>query len=324
MRTVVIIPSHNSDEFLKLTVHSIQRQTRKPYKILIVNDRSKNETIYRELQNYPNTEILTTDHNGFRAGAVNKGLERANELCADSVLLIDDDTILHEKVIEVGEKILEKFPEIGAVCSKARIFKPEGILQELQDIEYSYTNTDRIMEGTTVAHGMCSMYRMCSLGNFNEKMIIEDWDKSMELRRVRWKIVYSDKMIAWTRPVKSWKKLWKQRLRWYTGALQIMIKYPFSKFALKEAFSRSLFLILFGCIIYSLKGINSFSLPNLISFGGVVAGLSIGECYLHTHITRIKKNRWIALSIIPLIGYAMFLSTAFLWSHINYFRRNRW
>ncbi len=80
----------------------------------------------------------------------------------------------------------------------------------------------------TVVPGAVGAWRACLLkeaGGFASDTLAEDQDLTLRVRRLGYKIGYSERAIAWTEAPDSLRSLAKQRFRWAFGTLQCMWKH---------------------------------------------------------------------------------------------------
>jgi GT2 family glycosyltransferase len=100
----IVIPVHNRLEFTKECLDSLERQTQRADKIIIVDDGSTDSTqeVLREW--YPDVDVLRGDGNLFWTAAINMGIRHALLLGADMVMTLNNDTVASETFVE---KMLE-------------------------------------------------------------------------------------------------------------------------------------------------------------------------------------------------------------------------
>lgn len=103
----VIIPAFNSEEYIKLSIESVQSQTFRDLEIIIINDGStdRTEEICKSLAIDDKRIKYFYKNNGGAASARNYGLEKAS---GEYVHFLDADDILHKKTYEIVVEILER------------------------------------------------------------------------------------------------------------------------------------------------------------------------------------------------------------------------
>ncbi|WP_396635539.1 glycosyltransferase family 2 protein [Maribacter sp. R77961] len=121
MNYYVIMPAHNEEAFIRLTLDSLLRQTLKPKKIIVVNDNSTDSTakIIDEFINKTRTIIKINTHSSSEhlpgskvINAFNKGLSLIDD-DFDFIVKLDADLILPENYFERIAYIFKGRPDVG-------------------------------------------------------------------------------------------------------------------------------------------------------------------------------------------------------------------
>ena len=126
----IIIPAHNSAEYIHKALYSIKCQTFKDYEVIVVCDACTDGTA-TVVHNYGFTPHVVNYHaDGL---ARNYGLEHA---CGDYILFMDDDDWwLHEYVLDQLNAVIDRYPDVDILCFSF-IFKgvgyamPKGLLYQ--------------------------------------------------------------------------------------------------------------------------------------------------------------------------------------------------
>lgn len=96
----VVIPVYNRKEFTKDCIVSLQNQTYKRLKIIIVDDGSTDGTKEMLQTEFPDVIVLYGDGNLFWTKAINMGISKALELGAEYVLTLNNDTVATSDFLE--------------------------------------------------------------------------------------------------------------------------------------------------------------------------------------------------------------------------------
>ncbi len=127
MLVSVIIPTRNRPFFLEDAVRSVLEQTRCVHEIIVVDDGSKavhRTGIDHSVSLSPSIRLIRLPESRGVGAARNAGLDLAT---GDAVLFLDDDDLLHPRMVETGLSILEREPEAGAsICLYEMFFTPDG------------------------------------------------------------------------------------------------------------------------------------------------------------------------------------------------------
>lgn len=94
MKVSVIIPTLNEENYIGSLLESINKQSRKPHEIIVVDAYSKDKT--KKIALSKNVNIIV-DHKPHVAHQRNMGAKLAN---GDILMFLDADVVLHERFIE--------------------------------------------------------------------------------------------------------------------------------------------------------------------------------------------------------------------------------
>ena len=271
-KVLAVVPAHNEAKNLPGLMQGLKAQTY-PLDICIVSDNSTDRTaeLARELRATIVTE--TIGNTGMRSGAINHGLEHFAK-GYDYILAMDCDSICEKDLIEQMVNALESDPKLGAVCSRAGVLPQpelksieEKLLWHLQHIEYGTYDSSRI-ETTgkiKIAHGLATMFRREALDQqkqrkgyiYNHAALTEDYELTLDLKELGWKISSCQKAKAFTIVPTTLKWLWKQRCRWDLGAIDTLVWHGLNRYTYWDIFQRlaamtilAIQMTLIGLIIY--------------------------------------------------------------------------
>lgn len=96
----IVTPVFNSVEHTEIFLRSIQKQTYKNLKVVIVDDGSTDGTSQMISRNFPDTILLHGDGNLWWSGGTNKAVKRAMKDRVDYVLTINNDVVVKEDYVE--------------------------------------------------------------------------------------------------------------------------------------------------------------------------------------------------------------------------------
>ena len=122
---ITVIPVYNGERYLQATLESIARQTRRPDRLLIIDDGSTDgtEQLVRDFKEIP-CEWHPNPHNLGLFPNLNKALEKANE-AEFFHLLLADDLVLPE-FIETSCQALSESPPLSISWSDIQWIDAEG------------------------------------------------------------------------------------------------------------------------------------------------------------------------------------------------------
>ncbi len=123
MRFLIIIPAHNEEQNLSFTLDSLQQQSSKDFKVVVVNDGSTDRTpevIRKYTENDSRFETVNLQKSEHQPGskvvhAFKNGLQAQVIDDFDIICKFDADIILPENYLETVEKAFNNNPEYGLV-----------------------------------------------------------------------------------------------------------------------------------------------------------------------------------------------------------------
>lgn len=125
MKVTIIIPNYNGKHFMKPCIKSLQEQSFKDFKILIVDNCSNDGSLEYLNKNYSDIQVLSLDKNYGFSYAVNVGIQHA---LTPYIILLNNDTIVGRHYVEQMVKAIEKNYKIFSVSSKMiQMYHPELI-----------------------------------------------------------------------------------------------------------------------------------------------------------------------------------------------------
>lgn len=123
MRFLIIIPAHNEENNLPFTLDSLQQQSFKDFKVVIVNDGSTDKTS-EVIQKYTDSdsrfETINLEKSAHQPGskvvnAFKNGLNTQNIDEFDIICKFDADIILSENYLKTVEEAFQNNPKYGLV-----------------------------------------------------------------------------------------------------------------------------------------------------------------------------------------------------------------
>jgi cellulose synthase/poly-beta-1,6-N-acetylglucosamine synthase-like glycosyltransferase len=276
-KVVAIVPVYNEEEIVERTITSLMNQTYQLDTVLVVANNCSDNTvpIVQSLQAQYGLDrlvLLEMPNNPHKkAGALNYGIEVLTTLYGTSappfVFTMDGDTVLHERIIEMGVKKLKREPNTGGVCAAYRTLplqedatKWQRFLWRLQNIEFGLANAWRIehYNSARVLPGVSTMFRLDALKDieaYNRSRgydpgtiwvpnhQVEDYVLTLDLKDIGWDVKSSHHMISWSDvPLHLNGKagLWDQRQRWYSGTVDVLRERKLAKHSRYDLFTISL------------------------------------------------------------------------------------
>lgn len=230
----ILIPCYNEESKIGQCIDSLVASDYQKDKmeILVLDDGSKDRTIEvanKKSKEYPEMDIrvLKLKHEG-KSATMNKGVKRAKYnllITVDADITVEKDTI--KKLVAPMDQ-----ENVAATNAVAVIRKPRKLIEYFQMIEFTINNLirtsfSRNFKNSIWFFGAVACYRKDILketGGFKKDTLTEDMDICLEMFNKQYKIITVEDAFIFTDACPSIRKLFKQRMRWYFGALQSLFK----------------------------------------------------------------------------------------------------
>lgn len=330
---MLLIPAHNEEVGIVDAMVSVERQTLRPHRCIVISDNSTDGTVDLARAR-PYWEVWETVGNtGKKGGALNQAWDRLDATLDDRdfVVTMDADTILDRGFVEAAYAKYRSDPEgrlrLGGVCANFSGLPLDSALGALQTMEYARAEQiNRSRRGIApVLAGAATMFSVEALrsvarrrGRLYEPVLTEDYELTLALRVNDYRTMAPNACRASTDLMPTTKMLWAQRLRWYRGAFECLKDYGFVRgvrsdiawltFSLWAAASRWLFLLALAVTVMTV-GHMAFSpwLMLLFGFASVI------------RIVQVRALGWkymvLAGLMVEELYYAFFLE-AVLWRSV--------
>jgi len=348
VRVTVLVPAHNEEEALPTTLAALAQQTRMPDRVIVVADNCADRTV--EIAREMGHEAFeTVDNEHKKGGALNQVLARVLPVAGpdDVILVMDADTSLGPRFIEVAAGHLESDPELAAVGGVFFGEGGSGILGQFQRNEYTrYSLQIRQRRGRVfVLTGTATMFRAEALLDvaaargvfipgepgqvYDTAALTEDNELTLALKSLGATMMSPSECYVVTEIMPTWRSLWRQRQRWQRGALENLGAYGFTAATLRY-WGQQL------GIGYGTVALNSAILLMLITFLAIDAWIwfpfwtTVGAVFLVERVVTAWRGGWkarlLAATLLPELAYDVYLQVVFvncLWN-ISLGRKASW
>jgi poly-beta-1,6-N-acetyl-D-glucosamine synthase len=333
VRITVLVPAHDEEDALPATLEALSDQTRQPDRVIVVADNCTDRTaaIAREMD-YEAFE--TVDNHHKKGGALNQALAALlPEATADDVILImDADTQLAERFLEIGAGRLEADPELAAVGGVFYGESGKGLVGQLQRNEYArYGLQIRQRRGRVfVLTGTATLFRADAMLDvagargvfipgepgrvYDTAALTEDNELTLALKSLGATMESPPECRVTTELMPTWRNLWHQRQRWQRGALENIGAYGLTKAVLRYWGQQV-------GIGYGAVALNAFLWLMLITVLAVDQWvwfpfwLLVGSVFVIERVVTAWPAGWqgrlLAVTILPELAYDVFLQVVF-------------
>ena len=229
----ILVPCFNEEANIREVVASLSRLNYPNYEIICINDGSTDNTgayLDELLPTFPLLRVIHQEKNQGKAVGLNTAALLAN---GEFLLCIDGDAILDKDVIPWMLVHFENGHRVGAVTGNPRIRTRSTLLGRLQVGEFSsiiglIKRTQRIYGRVFTVSGVLAMFRkraLLNVGFWSPDMLTEDIEISWKLQTNHWDVRFEPHALCWVMMPETIRGLWKQRLRWAMGGIQVIHKY---------------------------------------------------------------------------------------------------
>lgn len=227
----VLIPAHNEAEVITRTLQAACRIDYPHFEVVVVDDGSTDDTAKRvELfLDAGRVRLVRKLLNEGKALALNDALPLVN---GEIILTLDADASPDPMILR---RIVPHFrsARVAAVTGNPRVRNFETFLARLQAIEFTsivslLRRSQRIWGRVVTVSGVVAAFRksaVLDVGGFSPNMPTEDIELTWKLQKRFYDVRYEARAIVWMTVPTSFKGLFKQRLRWARGLMQVFHKH---------------------------------------------------------------------------------------------------
>lgn len=336
LRCTVLIPAHDEEAVLGLTLASLAEQSRPPDRVVVVADNCTDATV--EVARAHGVEVFeTVDNAQKKAGALNQALDRRLPATEprDVVLVMDADSAIAPEFLKIALGLMEQDRDLIAVGGL--FYGEDGgrLVGQLQRNEYTRYQrlVARKLGRVFVLTGTASVIRAYAMravadarGTFlpgpegqvyDTLALTEDNELTLALKTLGARMTSPPQCRVTTEVMRAWRDLWRQRLRWHRGALENIGVYGVTR-ATALYWGQQLGLA------YGVVAFQSYLLlmtVSLLAADGLRWSpfwVCIGLIFVVERIVTVWRSGWrgraVAAPMLLELGYAVFLQACFVTS----------
>jgi poly-beta-1,6-N-acetyl-D-glucosamine synthase len=232
----ILVPCYNEEDTIENTIEHLSNLDYPNYEIITINDGSKDntKTVLEELsKKYERLRVIQLETNAGKANALYLGLIASK---GEFLLGIDADAYVAPDALTymIPHFITPNYGErVGAVTGNPRVRNRSSLLAKIQLCEFSsiislIKRTQRMLGKVMTVSGVVVMFRKKALldcGLWDRDLITEDIGVTWKLEKRFWDVRYEPRAICWMLVPETLSGLWKQRVRWAQGGLEVMIRH---------------------------------------------------------------------------------------------------
>ncbi|MEM1577878.1 MAG: glycosyltransferase family 2 protein [Candidatus Pacearchaeota archaeon] len=235
-----LIPAKNMEKTLQECVKRVVNQDYEgKINIIIINDASTDNTpkiakeLIRKYSSKKRKIILLNrkKSTGIKASVLNFGLDYifSKNKVTPLIAHLDADTFIPKNLLK---KCVPYFidKKTMAVTSWMMPHNTKKFLSKMQKIEYLLTSFYRLLLGKIESVAIAPAFTIIraeffkKAGYYDENTLTEDFEIALRIKSYGYNIVYLDEKITTIVP-ENFNKLRRERLRWWHGTFQNLVKY---------------------------------------------------------------------------------------------------
>jgi biofilm PGA synthesis N-glycosyltransferase PgaC len=227
----VLVPAHNEEAVIANAARAILAMDYPDFELIVIDDGSSDGTTgaLAPFAGHPRLRLLRKAVNEGKAMALNDALPLAR---GEIILVLDADA---EPAPDLLRQMAPHFesPRVAGVTGNPRVRNTDNFLARLQAIEFSsivslLRRSQRIWGRIVTVSGVVAAFRRSALfdvGGFSPEMPTEDIELTWKLQKRFYDIRYEPRAICWMTVPTTVRGLWRQRLRWARGLMQVLHKH---------------------------------------------------------------------------------------------------
>ena len=228
----ILIPCHNEQGVIEKTIDYLATQDYPDYEIIAVDDGSTDDTwkiLIRLSEKYDNLRVIRLTTNQGKAVALNMASAASR---SEFLMCLDADALLSRSALRWFAWHFVNYPRVGAVTGNPRVLNRTTLLGKIQTGEYAtiiglIKRTQRLLGKVLTVSGVVAAFRkraLLSVGFWDPDMVTEDIDITWKLEKKFWDVRYEPKALCWVLVPETLKGLWRQRVRWAQGGIEVLKK----------------------------------------------------------------------------------------------------
>lgn len=232
----ILIPCYNEEDTIENTIDHINNLNYPQYEIVAINDGSKDKTeilLDNLAKKYEKLRVIQLKTNAGKANALYLGLLASK---GEFLVGLDADAYLDPDALRymIPHFITPHYGErVGAVTGNPRVRNRSSLLARIQLCEFSsiislIKRTQRLLGKVMTVSGVVVVFRKSALldcGLWDRDLITEDIGITWKLQKRFWDIRYEPRAICWMLVPETLVGLWKQRVRWAQGGLEVIMRH---------------------------------------------------------------------------------------------------
>jgi biofilm PGA synthesis N-glycosyltransferase PgaC len=228
----ILVPCFNEGDNAEETLTTAAAVDYPDFEVVAINDGSRDNTaevLDRLAARIPNLRIVHLAANQGKSTALNAGALLARH---ELLVCIDGDALLDPQALRWVAHAFRS-GDVGGLGGNPRIRNRTSMLGRLQVGEFSsiigLIRRAQTMYGRlfTVSGVICAFRKRAleEAGWWSPRTITDDIDITWRVQLAGWRVIYEPNAIVWILMPETLRGLWRQRLRWAQGGVQMMLAF---------------------------------------------------------------------------------------------------
>lgn len=228
----VLVPCYNESDNAIETLATACAVDYPDFEVIAINDGSRDNTaeiLDALAERLPRLRVLHLAENGGKATALNVGAMLARH---ELLLCIDGDALLDRDALRWAAFNFLR-ADVGAITGNPRIRNRSTLLGRLQVGEFSsivglIKRAQTSFGSLFTVSGVIAGFRRQALhdaGWWSSHTLTDDIDITWRIQLAGWRVAYAPGVRVWILMPETLKGLWRQRVRWAEGGVQMLIDY---------------------------------------------------------------------------------------------------
>jgi biofilm PGA synthesis N-glycosyltransferase PgaC len=225
----ILVPCYNEGENAEETLSNAAAVDYPEFEVIAINDGSRDNTaevLDRLAARIPALKVVHLAQNQGKATALNTGALLARH---ELLVCIDGDALLDPHTLRWIARAFRR-GDVGGLAGNPRIRNRTSLLGRLQVGEFAsiigLIRRAQTMYGRlfTVSGVICAFRKRAlhDAGWWSPRTITDDIDVTWRVQLAGWRVIFEPNAIVWILMPETLRGLWRQRLRWAEGGVQMM------------------------------------------------------------------------------------------------------
>jgi len=279
----ILVPCYNEADNAEETLSTAAAADYPEFEVIAINDGSRDNTaavLNRLAAEIPRLRVVHLARNQGKATALNTGALLAKH---EILVCIDGDALLDPHALRWVAHAFRR-GNVGGLAGNPRIRNRTSLLGRLQVGEFSsivglIRRTQTTLGRLFTVCGVICAFRKRALeeaGWWSPRTITDDIDVTWRVQLAGWRVIYEPNVIVWILMPETLRGLWKQRLRWAEGGVEMMTTFFGPMIALRAPLMLPTYINYVLSVIWSYVMLFSLAAGLLWTLGLAPSGLTTG------------------------------------------------